>query len=95
MAINKISGIAYSSIAKVSGKAVAQIAKAGGQATPAVGGDDPGASRVVAAFDDAYVSWVELADDGDPAEWESNMYKAGAGGDTWDIVDIAFGNDGS
>ena len=95
MAISKINGIVYSNIAKVSGKVVAQLAKAAGQTAAA--GDPPadGASRVVACFDDAYVSWVEIADDGDPAEWENNMYKAGANNDNWDVLDIAFGKDGS
>jgi len=94
--VSKINGIAYSSIAKVSGKTVAQISKIAGQTAAAGGGGEAvSASRVVAAFDDAYVSWVELADDGDPAEWENNMYKAGANNDNWDIVDIAYGHDGS
>jgi hypothetical protein len=96
VAVSKINGVAYASIAKVSGKVVAQIAKAAGQTASAVeGGDDPSATRVVAVFDDAYVSWVAIADDGDVTEWEGNLYKAGAPGDTWDLVDIAFGHDGS
>ena len=93
MGVNKINGISYSNIAKISGKTVAQISKVAGQTAAAASGDD-GASRIVAAFDDAYVSWVDIADDGDASEWETNLYKAGAGGATWDMVDIAFGKDG-
>ena len=93
MGVSKINGISYSNIAKIGGKTVAQISKVAGQTASAAGGDD-GVSRVVAAFDDAYVSWVDIADDGDVSEWETNLYKAGAGGDTWDMVDIAFGKDG-
>ena len=96
MAISKINGIAFASIAKMSGKTTAQVAKMASQTAPAEGGGgDAEVSRIVAAFDDAYVSWVDIADDGSVAEWESNMYKAGATGDSWDIVDIAYGKDGS
>jgi len=96
MAISKISGVVFANIAKMSGKTTAQVAKMASQTAPAQGGNDNNdATRVVAAFDDAYVSWVDIADDNDVAEWESNMYKAGATGDSWDIVDIAYGKDGS
>ena len=94
MGVSKISGIAISAIAKVAGTTASQYAKTHGVTTGGAPPDD-GATRVVAVFDDAYVSWVDVADDGDPAVWESNMYKAGAGGDTWDIVDIGFGHDGN
>ena len=94
MGVNKINGISYSSIAKVSGKTVAQISKIAGQSAAAAGGDD-GASRVVACFDDAYVSWADIGSDTDVTEWEGNMFKAGASGDSWDILDIAFGKNGS
>jgi len=95
MPVSKINGISYSSIAKVSGKTVAQISKVAGQTASAGGGGAAAASRVVACFDDAYVSWADLGEDTDVTVWEDNMFKAGAGGDSWDILDIAFGKDGS
>ncbi len=89
----KVIGIACGDISKISGVSSNSISKVSGQTSNC--GGAAGASRLVAAFDDAYVSWVDIADDGDVTVWESNMYKAGATGDSWDIVDIAYGKDGS
>jgi hypothetical protein len=89
MGVSKISGIAIAAIAKVAGTTASQYAKTHGITTGGPPPDD-GATRVVAVFDDAYVSWVDIADDGDASAWEDNMYKAGAGGDTWDIVDMTM-----
>ncbi len=91
MGVDKINGITVSNIAKVSGKTTSQFSKMGGQDVSAAAG----ASRLAAAMDDAYVAWVDIADDGDASVWETNTYKAGATGDTWDMVDIAYGKDGS
>ncbi len=93
MGVSKISGIAIASIAKVSGTTATQYAKVHGSTTAA--SPPAGASRVVACFDDAYVSWADLGEDTDVTVWEDNMFKAGAGGDSWDILDIAFGKNGS
>ncbi len=95
MAVNKINGIAYSSIAKINGQATAQLSKLAGQTLSASAPPSNSASRVVACFDDAYVSWADIGSDTDVTEWEGNMFKAGATNDSWDIQDIAFGKNGS
>ena len=53
-----------------------------------------GATRVVAAFDDAYVSWANVADVADVTVWEDNAYQTRSG-DNWDLTEIAYGKDGS
>ena len=65
MAVNKINGIAYSSIAKINGKTTAQLTKFNGQALSASTPPPSGPSRVVACFDDAYVSWADIGEDTD------------------------------
>lgn len=95
MGVSKISGIAIASIAKVGGTTATQYAKVHGSTTGGTPPPDAGASRVVACFDDAYVSWADIGSDTDVTEWEGNMFKAGAGGDSWDILDIAFGKNGN
>ena len=95
MAINKINGIAYSGIAKISGKTTAQLTKFNGQTLSVSTPPPSGPSRVVACFDDAYIAWADIGDDTDADIWEANIFKAGAVGDSWDMLDIAFGKNGS
>jgi hypothetical protein len=93
--VNKISGIAIASIAKVGGTTATQYAKAFGQTIAAGAPPAAGVTRVVACFDDAYVSWADIGEDTDVTVWEDNMFKAGATNDSWDIQDLAFGKNGS
>ena len=89
MGIVKIDGIEWDNVVKVSGIAKSSIAKVVGCTVPSVG-----ATKLVACFDDAYVSYVPIADEGAVADWENNMYQA-RNGDNWDITDIAVGKDGN
>jgi hypothetical protein len=86
----KVQGVAAANIVKIDGITASSVVKVDGCTTPS-----SGASRLVASMDDAYVSWVNIADEAAVATWENNTYEAGASGDSWDITDIAAGKDGS
>ena len=86
----KVQGVAAANIVKIDGITASSVVKVDGCTTPS-----SGATRLVASMDDAYVSWVAIADEAAVATWENNTYKAGAGGDSWDITDIAAGKNGS
>ena len=85
-----IDGVSAGDIASINGISKASVAYVDGLSTPS-----SGATRLVAAFDDAYVGWVNIADRAAVATWETNTFKAGASGDNWDLTEIAYGKDGS
>jgi hypothetical protein len=87
-----VNGVAAASVEAVNGVAKANVEAINGVSPPAAAS---GATRVVAAFDDAYVGYANLADVDDAAVWEGNTFKAGASGDNWDLTEIAYGKNGS
>lgn len=89
--LEAIQGVAAASIEAVNGVAKASIQAINGVNVVS----SAGATRLVAAMDDAYVAWVNIADRAAVATWESNTFKAGASGDSWDLTEIAYGKDGS
>lgn len=90
--LSEINAISKDNVSQVDGVDKANIASINAITIPAAAA---GATRVVAGFDDAYVGWVNVADDSDVSVWETNTYKVGEVGDSWDITDIAFGQDGN
>tara|TARA_Y100001973_G_scaffold77478_1_gene113406 strand:- start:7522 stop:8694 length:1173 start_codon:yes stop_codon:yes gene_type:complete len=95
MPVNKVNGILLTDINKAMGVAGTSVTKIDSQPVPAGPPPAEGATRVVACFDDAYISWADIGDDTDVTAWEDNMFKAGASGDSWDMLDIAYGKNGS
>ena len=90
--VAEINAVTADNVAQVDGIDKANIAQINGVGVPAAAS---GATRLAACFDDAYVSWVNIADEAAVATWETNMYKAGGNNDTWDILDLAYGLDGN
>ena len=85
-----VNGITAANLEACQGVAKASIEAINGATVPS-----SGATRLVAAFDDAYVGWVNIADQAAVATWETNTYKVGNSGDSWDLTDIAAGKDGN
>ena len=85
-----IDGVSAGEIASINGISKASVATVDGLSTPS-----SGATRLVAAFDDAYVGWANIADRAAVATWENNTYKVGNSGDGWDLTEIAYGHDGN
>tara|TARA_Y100001938_G_scaffold55080_1_gene76844 strand:- start:3017 stop:4165 length:1149 start_codon:yes stop_codon:yes gene_type:complete len=100
MAVNKISGVLYSSVAKVSGKTTAQLSKMGGQTLSASAGGATTASRWVVVHDDRDISYIPNAD-AVAANDNWTTYDSFQGGSQpnpsagVDHIHVAFGQDGS
>ena len=70
----------------------------GGARESSSGGHDPGPamSRLIAGFDDAYVSYANNADLSTKSTWQTNAYRVqGGSSPNKDILRIAYGKDGS
>ena len=85
----KVDNTTAANLAKVNNVAKANIAKVNNCTAPS-----SGASRLVAAMDDAYVGWANIADRATVGTWETNPYQTRSG-DSWDLTEIAYGKDGS
>ncbi len=90
--VAEINAVSAANVSQIDGVDKANIASINGIDVPAA---TSGATRLAASFNTAYVSWVNIADEASVTAWETNMYKAGAVNDNWDILDIAYGKDGN
>jgi len=87
----KFNDVAAGDIVKIDGAAIGSVAKMNACDTPS-----SGATRIVLGFDDASISWANIADRATVSTWETNYYEVGASqGDSWELTDIACGKDGN
>jgi len=89
--IAKINGATATDIVKIDGAASADVVKIDGNsaASTAV------ASYWAICFDDNQTSWAANADIASESEWADNIWTTHGDGGSADMIDIAYGKDGS